>query len=73
MTALNGTSGLKQDTGELTALPGLKAVSEQLAGLIAVLRAKQARRQVGIQISRPTWSPRPVPLAGCRRRAAPRL
>jgi hypothetical protein len=53
MTAVNGTFGLEQDTGELAALPGLEAVSDQLAGLIAVLRAEQARRRAGIEISRP--------------------
>ena len=53
MTALNGTS--ESGPGELTALPGLEPVSAQLTGLIAILRAEQARRQAGIQISRPAW------------------
>jgi hypothetical protein len=35
-------------------LPGLEAVSDQLAGLITVLRAEQARR-AGIEIRRPAW------------------
>jgi hypothetical protein len=51
----NGIPRLEQGTGELAALPGLEAVSEQLAGLITVLRAEQARRQAGMEISRPTW------------------
>lgn len=55
MTALNGTPELAQDIGGLAALPGLEAVTEQLAGVIAVLRAEQARRQAGIPISRPAW------------------
>jgi hypothetical protein len=55
MTALNATSRLEQDIGELAALPGLEAVADQLAGLIMVLRAEQARRRAGIEISRPTW------------------
>jgi hypothetical protein len=54
MTALNGTPRLEQDIGELATPAGLEAVSEQLAGLVTVLRAEQARRRVGIQISRPT-------------------
>jgi hypothetical protein len=55
MTALNGASGLQQDIGNLTALPGLEAVTEQLGGLITVLRAEQARRLAGIKIKRPAW------------------
>jgi predicted ATPase with chaperone activity len=30
-------------------------LSERLAGLVTVVRAEQARRQAGIQISRPAW------------------
>jgi hypothetical protein len=55
MTALNGPPRLEQDIGGLAALPGLQAVTEQLAGLITVLRAEQARCQAGIAISRPAW------------------
>jgi stage V sporulation protein K len=55
MTTLNGTCRLENDTGELTALPGLEAISNQLAGLITVLRAEQARSRAGIEIRRPTW------------------
>ena len=55
MTALNGTPELAQDIGGLTALPGLEAVTEQLTGVITVLRAEQARRQAVIQITRPVW------------------
>jgi stage V sporulation protein K len=55
MTALNGTPGLEQDIGGLAALPGLQAVTKQLARLITVLCAEQARRQAGVQISRPAW------------------
>ena len=55
MTALNGTPRLEQDTGELADLSGLEAVSEQLAGLITVLRAEQARRRAGIAGHRPAW------------------
>ncbi len=49
------TGGPGQDTSGLAALPGLEQVAGQLAGLIAVLRAEQARRQAGIQIRRPAW------------------
>ncbi len=54
MTAFNGAPRLEQDIGELATLPGLEAVSDQLAGLITVLRAEQARR-AGIEIRRPAW------------------
>ena len=36
-------------------LPGLETVTGQIADLIAVLRAEQARRRAGIEISRPAW------------------
>ena len=52
MTALDRNPGPGND---LAALPGLETVTEQLAGPIAVLRAEQARRQAGIEISRPAW------------------
>jgi hypothetical protein len=55
MTTLNGTCRLENDTGELTALPGLEAISNQLVGLSTVLRADQARSRPGIEIRRPTW------------------
>ncbi len=55
MTAVNGTPRLEQNIRELAALPGLESVSEQLAGLITVLQAEQARRRAGIEISRPAW------------------
>ena len=52
VNAVNGAPGLDQDRGRelgglggLASFPGLETVSEQLAGLIAVLRAEQARRQ----------------------------
>ena len=41
--------------GALASLPGLEAVSEQLAGLIAVLRAEQGRRQAGTAVRRTAW------------------
>ncbi len=41
--------------GRLAPLPGLEAVSEQLAERIAVLRAEQARRQGGTAVTRPAW------------------
>src|SRR5579859_5438654 len=53
MTVVNGTS--ESDPAELAALYGLEPVTTQLTGLIAILRAEQARRQAGIQISRPAW------------------
>jgi hypothetical protein len=53
MTALDPTSG--PDTSALTTLPGLETVAGQLAPLITVLRAEQARRKAGIAISRPAW------------------
>jgi hypothetical protein len=43
------------DAGGLGVLPGLEVVAGQLAPLITVLRAGQARRRAGIQISRPAW------------------
>lgn len=55
MTALDGSSGLERDIGELAILPGLEAVARQLAGPIDVLRAEQARRRAGIEISRLAW------------------
>ena len=53
MTAVDPNPG--PDTGGLVALPGLKMVAGQLAPLITVLRAEQARRKAGIAISRPAW------------------
>jgi hypothetical protein len=59
VTAVNGAPGLDQDRehgmGGLASLPGLEAVSEQLAERIAVLRAEQARRQAGTAVTRPAW------------------
>ena len=61
MTAVNSTPGPGQDLdrepgmGGLAGLPGLEAVGEQLAGLIAVLRAEQARRQAGMAVTRAAW------------------
>jgi AAA lid domain/ATPase family associated with various cellular activities (AAA) len=56
---LNGSPRLdsdrEHDMGGLADLPGLEAVSEQLAGLIAVLRAEQARRHVGAVVKRSAW------------------
>ena len=52
MTALDRNPGLGNG---MAAVPGLETVTEQLAGPIAVLRAEQARRQAGIEISRPAW------------------
>ena len=46
---------LGADLGDLGALPGLETVAEQIADLIAVLRAEQARRQAGIAIRRAAW------------------
>ena len=53
MTAVDPDPG--PDTGGLTALPGLEMAAGQLAPLITVLRAEQARRKAGIAISRPAW------------------
>ena len=44
-----------RDMGGLAGLPGLEAVTEQLAGPIAVLRAEQARRKVGVAVTRAAW------------------
>jgi hypothetical protein len=55
MTAVNGAPALGADLGGLAALPGLETVAGQIADLIAVLRAKQARRQAGIEIRRSAW------------------
>jgi hypothetical protein len=59
MTAVNRASRLDQDRehdmGGLARLPGLEAVSEQLAAMIAVLHAEQARRQAGTAVKRTAW------------------
>ena len=55
MTAVNGAPAPGADLGGLAALPGLETVSGQIADLIAVLRAEQARRRAGIEIARPAW------------------
>ena len=55
MTALDPAPTPAQDTGGLTALPGLEIVAGQLAPLITVLRAEQGRRKAGIAISQPAW------------------
>jgi ATPase family associated with various cellular activities (AAA) len=44
-----------RDTNGLAGLAGLEAVSDQLAGPIAVLRAEQARRKVGAAVTRAAW------------------
>jgi SpoVK/Ycf46/Vps4 family AAA+-type ATPase len=44
-----------RDMGGLAGLAGLEAVSEQLAGPIAVLRAEQARRKAGAEVTRAAW------------------
>ena len=43
------------DIGALAGLPGLDVVREQLAGVIAVIRAELARRNAGITVTRPVW------------------
>ena len=53
MTALDPASVL--DTGGLAGREGLEMVAGQLAPLLAVLRAEQARRTAGIVVSRPAW------------------
>ena len=61
MTAVNSTPRPGQDLarepgmGGLASLPGLEVVSGQLAGLIAVLRAEQARRHAGTAVARAAW------------------
>jgi hypothetical protein len=55
---LNGASKLSQadkDMGGLAGLPGLTAVSDQLAARITVLQAEQARRNAGMEVRRPAW------------------
>lgn len=51
MTALDPASA--PDMGGLAALAGLEMAAGQLAPLVTVLRAEQARRTAGIAISRP--------------------
>ena len=53
MTALDPASA--PDTDGLAALAGLEMAAGQLAPLITVLRAEQARRKAGIAITRPAW------------------
>ena len=55
MTTLDGTCPPGVDLAGLAALPGLETVAGQIADLLAVLRAEQARRHAGIAISRPAW------------------
>src|SRR5271165_4408394 len=59
VNAVNGAPRLDQDCGRevggLASLPGLETVSDQLAGLIALLRAEQARRQAGTPVTRAAW------------------
>ena len=55
MTAVNVTPAPGTDLGDLAALPGLEPVAGQIADLIAVLRAEQARRRAGIEIARTAW------------------
>jgi SpoVK/Ycf46/Vps4 family AAA+-type ATPase len=55
MTASSGAPWAWQDIGGLAALPGLEAVAGQLAGLVTLLRAEQARRQAGAAAGRPAW------------------
>jgi hypothetical protein len=55
MTAVNGAPAPGADLEGMAALPGLETVTGQIADLIAVLRAEQARRRAGIEISRPAW------------------
>jgi AAA lid domain len=55
MTAFNRAPEPEQDLGELVTLSGLEEVAGQIAPLIAVLRAEQARRRAGIEIRRPAW------------------
>jgi hypothetical protein len=45
----------QQDLGGLAGLPGLETVTEQLAGVIAVVRAELARRDAGVTVARPAW------------------
>jgi hypothetical protein len=47
MTASGRIPGLELDMGELAALTGLEQVAGQVALLLAVLRAEQARRRAG--------------------------
>jgi hypothetical protein len=53
MTALDPASAA--GTGGLAALAGLERAAGQLAPLITVLQAEQARRKAGIAITRPAW------------------
>ena len=59
MNAVNSAPRLGQDRehdmGGLASLPGLETVSDQLAALIAVLRAEQARRHSGAAVTRAAW------------------
>ena len=48
MTAADGAPASGADLGGLAALPGLETVTGQIADLIAVLRAEQARRQASL-------------------------
>jgi hypothetical protein len=53
MAAIDGSPGRGADG--LAGLPGLEAVTGQLAGWVAVLHTEQARRRAGATVIRPTW------------------
>ena len=53
MAAVDGSPGRSADG--LAGLPGLEAVTGQLAGWVAVLHTEQARRRAGATVIRPTW------------------
>ncbi|HEV3291491.1 MAG TPA: hypothetical protein VG123_21130, partial [Streptosporangiaceae bacterium] len=55
MTTLIGAPESEEHLNDLAALPGLETVTGQLAGMVAVLRAKKARRHAGASVTRPAW------------------
>lgn len=49
------TSGGGDAIADLARLPGLEGAAEQLAGVIAIARAEQARQAAGAAVTRPAW------------------
>jgi hypothetical protein len=55
MSSLVQDRGTVQDMGGLASLPGLDTVRDQLAAVIAVIKAERARRDAGMPVTRPRW------------------
>jgi hypothetical protein len=49
------TSGGGEVLADLARRPGLEEAAEQLAGVVAIARAEQARQAAGAAVTRPAW------------------